>query len=34
MPELEWVWGYPAVLLIMAGIGLWMILYFRRKKWI
>jgi len=34
MPELEWVWGYPAVLLLMAGIGLWMIFYFRRKKWL
>ncbi|MEM3643730.1 MAG: magnesium/cobalt transporter CorA [Nitrososphaerota archaeon] len=34
MPEIEWVWGYPATLLAMLTIGLYMILYFRRKKWI
>ncbi len=34
MPELEWPWGYPAVLLAMlvmaAGMGLW----FRRRRWL
>jgi len=34
MPELEWPWGYPLVLALMAGIGIAMLLLFRRKKWI
>lgn len=34
MPELEWEWGYPALLLLMAIIVLCMIQFFRRKKWI
>ncbi len=34
MPELEWRWGYPVVWLIMVGIGVFMLLYFRRKKWL
>lgn len=34
MPELEWEWGYPAVLLLMGFITIFMISYFRRKKWI
>ncbi|MEN2974414.1 MAG: magnesium/cobalt transporter CorA [Candidatus Caldarchaeales archaeon] len=34
MPELEMIWGYPAVLMVMSGVGLWMVFYFRRKRWI
>jgi len=34
MPELEWRWGYPAVLLIMIAIAAAMILYFKKKKWL
>jgi magnesium transporter len=34
MPELKWPWGYPAVLLLMAGVAGGMLLYFRRKKWL
>lgn len=34
MPELEWRWGYPAVLGVMAGITAVMLRYFRRKGWI
>lgn len=34
MPELEWKWGYPAVLLLMTAITVWMIIFFRRKHWI
>ncbi len=34
MPELEWPWGYPAVLLLMIGVTVFMLFYFRRKKWI
>jgi len=33
MPELKWVWGYPAVLLGMSIIGIVMVIYFKRKKW-
>ncbi len=33
MPELEWYWGYPFVLLIMTGIAVFMLFYFKRKKW-
>jgi len=34
MPELEWRWGYPIVLLIMLGIGVFMLIYFRKKRWL
>jgi magnesium transporter len=34
MPELEWRWGYPLIMLVMAFIGISMLLYFRRKKWL
>lgn len=33
IPELQWRWGYPAVLLIMATVGVSMAIFFRRKKW-
>lgn len=34
MPELEWKWGYPVVLLVMLVSVVLMLIYFRRKKWI
>ncbi len=34
MPELEWRWGYFAVLGIMAAVAVFMVAYFRRKRWI
>jgi magnesium transporter len=34
MPELEWQWGYPLILFIMAFIGISMLVYFRIKKWL
>ncbi|MFB0509709.1 MAG: magnesium/cobalt transporter CorA, partial [bacterium] len=34
MPELGWRLGYPAVLFIMVIIGIVMLFYFRRKKWL
>ncbi len=34
MPELEWRYGYPMALFIMAGIALLMIFYFKRKRWL
>jgi magnesium transporter len=33
MPELEWHWGYPAVWLIVVIIGISMLIYFKKKKW-
>ncbi|RKU16899.1 hypothetical protein C6500_16890 [Candidatus Poribacteria bacterium] len=34
MPELETHWGYPIVLLVMAGIGIAMFIYFKFRKWL
>ncbi len=34
MPELAWAYGYPALLLFMAGVAGGMLYYFRRKRWI
>lgn len=34
MPELEWRWGYPVVMLGMGVIAVALFVYFRRKKWI
>jgi len=34
MPELEWPWGYPMVLALMIGIVVFMLAYFKRKKWL
>jgi magnesium transporter len=33
MPELFWSWGYFAVLGLMGIITIFMVLYFKRKKW-
>jgi magnesium transporter len=34
MPELKSPWGYPIVLAVMASIGIAMVVFFRRKKWL
>jgi magnesium transporter len=34
MPELGWRWGYPAVWVIIVLIGVLMLIYFKRKKWL
>ena len=34
MPELEWRWGYAFIWLVMVGIGVFMLLYFRKKRWL
>lgn len=34
MPELKWHWGYPTVWATMAIIGLLMVLWFKRKKFL
>ncbi len=33
MPELNWYFGYPFALGLMAVVGIAMLIYFRRKKW-
>lgn len=34
MPELEWHWGYFMVWLVMLTVGISMVVYFRRRKWL
>ena len=34
MPELKWQWGYFGLLGFMALIGITLVLYFKRKKWL
>jgi magnesium transporter len=34
MPELNWVFGYPLILISMLIVGIIMLIYFRKKKWI
>ena len=34
MPELGWRWGYPAVWLVVVVIGISMLVYFRKRKWL
>jgi len=34
IPELEWHWGYPLILFVMGAIGISMVVYFSRKKWL
>ena len=34
MPELHWRWGYPVGLAFMLLIGIVMLIFFRRKKWL
>jgi magnesium transporter len=33
MPELKWRWAYPAVWMVMGGVVVGMIIYFRKKRW-
>ena len=34
MPELEWRWGYPLILLTMLAIAVFMLASFKRRKWL
>ncbi len=34
MPELAWYYGYPAVMLLMAGISVGIYFWFKRKGWL
>lgn len=33
MPELNWLYGYPMALALMAAVALGMIIFFKRNKW-
>lgn len=33
MPELNWYWGYPAALMLMAAVAAVLLYFFRRKGW-
>jgi magnesium transporter len=33
MPELDWRYGYFAVIGVMLVIALWMVWFFRRREW-
>jgi magnesium transporter len=34
MPELEWHWGYFLVLAVMLALGVLMVIFFKRKRWL
>jgi magnesium transporter len=34
MPELDWVWGYPAALLVMLAVVVGILAWFRHRGWI
>lgn len=34
MPELKWVWAYPVIWCIMLIVTAFMLIFFRRKKWL
>ncbi|WP_331001570.1 Loki-CTERM sorting domain-containing protein [Geomonas sp. RF6] len=34
MPELEWRYGYPAVMLLMLVLAVGMLAFFRKKEWL
>jgi magnesium transporter len=34
MPELDSVWGYPAVIVISILIVVFCLIFFKRKKWL
>jgi magnesium transporter len=34
MPELQWQYGYFSILIVMAVIGISLVVYFRRRRWL
>ena len=34
MPELDWPWGYPAILALIAGICAFLYYRFKRSAWL
>jgi len=33
MPEIKWFWGYPVILTVMLVLGIVMVVFFRKRKW-
>jgi len=33
MPEIKWFWGYPLILSVMSIIGIIMVVFFKKRKW-
>lgn len=34
MPELSWYFGYPMAIVLMVAVGMGVLFYFKRKKWL
>jgi magnesium transporter len=34
MPELQWRWGYPLILALMLALGIGMVFFFKKRKWV
>ena len=34
MPELDWQWGYPSLLVFMLAVVCFMLYFFRKRKWV
>jgi magnesium transporter len=34
MPELKWKWGYPALWFVFIGVSIFLLRFFKKKKWI
>ncbi|SJM90034.1 magnesium/cobalt transporter CorA [Crenothrix polyspora] len=34
MPELKWRWGYPVLWSVFIGVSVFLLVYFKRKKWL
>jgi magnesium transporter len=34
MPELEWRWGYPVIIVVTLLIAIGCLLFFKKKKWL
>jgi len=34
MPELKWRWGYPALWVIFIGVSVFLLRFFKKKKWL
>jgi len=34
MPELDWIWGYPAAIAVMVAIDVWLYFNFKKVKWL
>jgi len=34
MPELKWKWGYPALWSVFVSVSAFLLVYFKRKKWL